>query len=174
MLQAFLFKAVANESKIGVLGDYVLLKELGKGGFSLVYLARHKLTNEKFALKVMLPNVAANQRAVNWFLREVDHTKCLKHPNAVGFKESGYADETFFFTMEYCEGGSVVDLMAKRGVSTPPIGEAVAIILQVLDGLIYTHNVEIPTAIDRALIDNPEIYYKSAAEFKQSLLNSIS
>ncbi|MEZ2237504.1 protein kinase [Microcoleus sp.] len=144
MLKAFLLKAVGNESHIGVLGDYVLLKELGKGGFSLVYLARHKQTNEEVALKVMLPKVAANQRAVNWFLREIENTKSLKHPNVVGLKESGYADETFFFTMEYCEGGSVVDLMAKRGVSTLPIGEAVAIILQVLDGLTYTHNAEIP------------------------------
>ncbi|MEG4996176.1 protein kinase domain-containing protein [Microcoleus sp. B4-D4] len=144
MLQAFLFKAVANVSNLGVLGDYVLLKELGRGGFSLVYLARQKQTNEEVALKVMLPKVAANQRAVDWFMREIENTKSLKHPHVVGLKESGYADETFFFTMEYCEGGSVVDLMAKRGVSTLPIGEAVAIILQVLDGLTYTHNAEIP------------------------------
>jgi len=144
MLQAFLLKAVANESHIGVLGDYVLLKELGRGGFSLVYLARHKRTNEQVALKVMLPKVAANQRAVNWFMREVENMKVLKHPNVVGLKEFGYADETFFFTMEYCDGGSVVDLMEKRGFSTLPIGEAVAIILQVLDGLTYTHNAEIP------------------------------
>ncbi|MEG4535144.1 protein kinase domain-containing protein [Microcoleus sp. D2_18a_D3] len=144
MLQAFLLKAVANESHIGVLGDYVLLKELGRGGFSLVYLARHKRTNEQVALKVMLPKVAANQRAVNWFLREVENMKVLKHPNVVGLKEFGYADKTFFFTMEYCDGGSVVDLMEKRGFSTLPIGEAVAIILQVLDGLTYTHNAEIP------------------------------
>ncbi|UNU26309.1 protein kinase domain-containing protein [Microcoleus vaginatus] len=144
MLKAFLLKAVANESNIGVLGDYVLLKELGRGGFSLVYLARHKQTNEQVALKVMLPKVAANQRAVNWFLREVENKKVLKHPNVVGLKEFGYADETFFFTMEYCDGGSVVDLMEKRGCSTLPIGEAVAIILQVLDGLTYTHNAEIP------------------------------
>ncbi|MEG5040848.1 MULTISPECIES: protein kinase domain-containing protein [unclassified Microcoleus] len=144
MLQAFLLKAVANESHIGVLGDYLLLKELGRGGFSLVYLARHKQTNEQVALKVMLPKVAANQRAVNWFLREVENMKVLKHPNVVGLKEFGYADETFFFTMEYCDGGSVVDLMEKRGFSTLPIGEAVAIILQVLDGLTYTHNAEIP------------------------------
>ena len=144
MLQAFLLKAVANESNIGVLGDYVLLKELGRGGFSLVYLARHKRTNEQVALKVMLPKVAANQRAVNWFLREVENMKVLKHPNVVGLKEFGYADETFFFTMEYCDGGSVVDLMEKRGFSTLPIGEAVAIILQVLDGLTYTHKAEIP------------------------------
>ncbi|MEG4394751.1 protein kinase domain-containing protein [Microcoleus sp. BROC3] len=144
MLQAFLLKAVANESHIGVLGDYVLLKELGRGGFSLVYLARHKRTNEQVALKVMLPKVAAHQRAVNWFLREVENMKVLKHPNVVGLKEFGYADETFFFTMEYCDGGSVVDLMEKRGFSTLPIGEAVAIILQVLEGLTYTHNAEIP------------------------------
>lgn len=33
---------------------------------------------------------------------------------------------------------------------------------------------QLATVIDRALIDNPEIYYKSAAEFKQALFNSIS
>ncbi len=135
---------MANESNIGVLGDYVLLKELGRGGFSLVYWARHKRTNEQVALKVMVQKVAANQRAVNWFLRQIENTKALKHPNVVGLKEFYHADETFFFTMEYCEDGSVVDLMAKRGVSTLPIGEAVAILLQVLDGLTYTHNAEIP------------------------------
>ncbi|MEG4285309.1 protein kinase [Microcoleus sp. A006_D1] len=144
MLKAFLLKAVGGEKNIGVLGDYVLLKELGKGGFSLVYLAEHKRTKEQIALKVMLPKVAANQRAVNWFLREVENMKYLKHPNVVSLKEFGYADETFFFTMEFCNGGSVVDLMAKRGVRTLPVDEAVAIILQVLDGLTYTHNVEIP------------------------------
>ncbi|TAF56920.1 MAG: FHA domain-containing protein [Oscillatoriales cyanobacterium] len=144
MLKAFLLKAVGNDKNIGVLGDYVLLKELGKGGFSLVYLAEHKRTKEQIALKVMLPKVAANQRAVNWFLREVENMKYLKHPHVVSLKESGYADETFFFTMEYCNGGSVVDLMAKRGVGTLPVDEAVAIILQVLDGLSYTHNAEIP------------------------------
>ncbi|MEG4632914.1 hypothetical protein QUB56_25560 [Microcoleus sp. AR_TQ3_B6] len=62
----------------------------------------------------------------------------------VGLKEFGYADETFFFTMEYCDGGSVVDLMAKPGVSTLRIGEGVVIIFQVLDSLTYTHNAEIP------------------------------
>ena len=86
ILQAFLLKAVANESHIGVLGDYLLLKELGRGGFSLVYLARDKQTNEEVALKVMLPKVAANQRDVNWFMREVENMKLLKHRNLLGLK----------------------------------------------------------------------------------------
>ena len=140
MLKAFLFK----EANVGILGDYVLLKELGKGGFSLVYLARNKRTKEEVALKVMLPKVAANQRAVNGFLREIDNTKVLKHPNVVQLKESCYADDTFFFTMEYCQGGSVIDSMIQRGITNLPVDEAVAIILQVLDGLTYTHNAEIP------------------------------
>jgi len=140
MLKAFLFK----EANVGILGDYVLLKELGKGGFSLVYLARNKRTKEEVALKVMLPKVAANQRAVNGFLREIDNTKVLKHPNVVQLKESGYADDTFFFTMEYCRGGSVIDSMIQRGITNLPVDESMAIILQVLDGLTYTHNAEIP------------------------------
>jgi len=37
----------------------------------------------------MLPKVAANQRAVNWFLREVENMKVLKHPNVVKLKEFG-------------------------------------------------------------------------------------
>ncbi|MEG4632913.1 hypothetical protein QUB56_25555 [Microcoleus sp. AR_TQ3_B6] len=75
MLQAFLLKAVANESHIGTLGDDLLLKELGRGDFSLVYLARDKRTNKQVALKVMLPKVATKQRAVNWFMREVENMK---------------------------------------------------------------------------------------------------
>jgi hypothetical protein len=95
MLQAFLLKAVANGSPIGVLGDSLLFKELGRG-FSLVYLARDKQTNEEVALKMMLPKVAANQPAVNWFMREVENMKVLKHFNVVGLKELGYADDFFY------------------------------------------------------------------------------
>jgi hypothetical protein len=144
MLQAFLLKAVANESHIGALGYYLLLKELAGDDCSLVYLAPDKRTNEQVALKVMLPKVATNQRTVNWFMRKVENMKVLKYPNVVGLKDFGCADETFFLTIEYCDGGSVVDLMAKRGVSTLRIGEAVVIIFQVLDCLTYTHNAEIP------------------------------
>jgi serine/threonine protein kinase len=56
------------------------------GGFSLVYLAQDKQTNQEVALKVMLPKVAANQRAVNWFMRELKNMKVLKYPKVVGLK----------------------------------------------------------------------------------------
>lgn len=83
MLENLLQKAEAGESNLGVMADYTLIKELGRGGFSLVYLARHKRTGEEVALKVMLPRIAANPRAINLFLREAENTKALQHPHVV-------------------------------------------------------------------------------------------
>ncbi|MGH1396966.1 MAG: serine/threonine-protein kinase, partial [Trichormus sp.] len=49
----------------------------------------------------------------------------------------------FFFTLEYCDGGTVEDLMKQKGGKLP-IDEAISIIMQVLDGLSYAHQAEIP------------------------------
>jgi serine/threonine-protein kinase len=94
------------------------------------------------ALKVMLPQVAADERAVERFLREVEVMRGLVHPNIVRFHDSGCYERTFFFTLEYCNGGSVDQLMRLRG-GTLPVDEALPIIDQVLDGLDYAHQVEL-------------------------------
>jgi serine/threonine protein kinase len=116
---------------------------LGRGGFGAVYLARHNQTKESVALKIMLPKVATKPWALEMFLRETENTKALQHPNVVQLRDYGYADDTFFFTLDYCDGGSVADLMQQRG-GRLSIEEAVPIILQALDGLHYAHNAEIP------------------------------
>ena len=48
--------------------------------------------------------VSARARAQ--FLREVEISKVLKHRNVVQLRDSGCSEGTFFFTQEYCEGGS--------------------------------------------------------------------
>lgn len=108
-----------------------------------VYLAQHKETKDQVALKVMLSQVAADEIAVKRFRRETEMTKALHHPNVVQFYAQGCSEGTFFFTMEYCEGGSVDLLMAKHGGKLP-VDEAVKIMFQLLDGLEYVHNVEVP------------------------------
>lgn len=125
------------------LGNYTLEKLLGKGGFGEVHLARHNLSNERVALKVMRPQIAAKPLAIEMFQRETENTKALKHPNVVQLRDYGYHDGTFFFTLDYCDGGNVTDLMQQRG-GCLPIDEAVPIILQALEGLDYAHNAEIP------------------------------
>ncbi|MDZ8023972.1 MAG: protein kinase [Nostoc sp. DedQUE11] len=131
-----------NSDLLSILG-YNILKKLGEGGFGAVFLARHNETRNEVALKVMLPAVATNPQMRERFLREIDNTQALNHPNIIKILNSGYHNGTFFFTLEYCNGGTVVDLMERSG-GRLSIDEAISIIMQVLDGLSYAHQAEIP------------------------------
>jgi len=121
------------------IAEYTLLGELGRGGMGAVYLARHKTTGRLVALKLMLPKVAANETARARFLREVELTRMLRHPNIADLYEDGFADGAFFFTTEYCEGGSLDKLLQVRG-GRLPVDEAVGYALDVLEGLEYAHS----------------------------------
>lgn len=142
-VQLLIRQANANDPNLIAIQDYTLLKQLGQGGFGAVYLARHHQTAEEVALKVLLPQVAHNQTFVEMFRREVENTKALKHPNLVKFRDYGYSDSLFFFTLDYCDGGSVADLIQKRH-GPLSVDEAMPIILQALDGLAYAHYAPIP------------------------------
>jgi eukaryotic-like serine/threonine-protein kinase len=126
-------------SDLNAIAEYTLLGELGRGGMGAVYLARHKTTAQHVALKLMLPKVAANETARARFMREVELTRMLRHPNVAALYEDGFADGAFFFTTEYCEGGSLDRLLRIRGGKLP-IDEAVKYALDVLDGLEYAHS----------------------------------
>jgi len=122
---------------------YRTIKLLGKGGCGEVYLARNNSTQELIALKTMLPEVATHPNAINRFLREIENTKALNHKNVVKLKDYSYSDRQFFFTLEYCNGGSIWNLLERCDYRLS-INMAVPIIIQALDGLEYAHNAEIP------------------------------
>jgi serine/threonine protein kinase len=126
-------------SDLRAIAEYTLLHELGRGGMGAVYLARHQLTGRHVALKLMLPKVAANETARARFLREVELTRMLRHSNIAALYEDGFADGAFFFTTEYCEGGSLDKLLQVRG-GRLPVDEAVKYALDVLDGLEYAQS----------------------------------
>ena len=123
---------------LGVIENYTKLNKLGTGGCGEVYLARNEVTKELVALKTLLPKVAVMPQMKEMFLREARNAKRLKHPNLVQLKDYCFADGIFFFTMEYCDRGSVLDLMQARGGKLS-LNEATKIVLQVLDGLHYAH-----------------------------------
>ncbi|MBW2091599.1 MAG: FHA domain-containing protein, partial [Deltaproteobacteria bacterium] len=135
-------KANEGDDKLQVLQGYSIVKELGKGTSSIAYLAKHNKTGQEVALKMMLPEVAVDENSRRRFLREVEITKALSHPNVVQLIGSGDFAGIFFFTLEYCNSGSVDKFREKRGGKLP-LKEAVEIILQALDGLQYIHTVEI-------------------------------
>ncbi|MTJ09532.1 protein kinase [Anabaena sp. UHCC 0204] len=143
VIQKLIKLAIGGERNLKALLNYQIIKSIGKGGFGEVYLAQHSQTGKFVALKVMLPAVAEDDKSVQMFLREIENLKALKHQNVVEFFDYGYAENLFFLVMEYYEGGNVDDLMQQLGGKLP-VDMALGIIFQVLDGLIYTHNAEIP------------------------------
>lgn len=135
--------ANTGEASLEPIQGYRIVQELGRGGMGAVYLARHIRTGEQVALKVMLPRVAVDRRAQERFLRETVNTQALRHPHVVQLLDSGCSQGTFFFTLEFCDGGSVDKLMKERG-GRLAVEEALPLMLQVLDGLAYAHQAEIP------------------------------
>ncbi|HEY2252207.1 MAG TPA: protein kinase [Planctomycetaceae bacterium] len=143
LLEGLLSVARSGRKELASVEDYVVEKELGRGGMGAVFLARHARTGARVALKVMLPRIAAEDTAVRSFLRETENTKALHHRHVVELRDSGCSRGVFFLTLEYCDGGSVDKLMKARGGKLT-VSEAGAIMLQVLDGLAYAHQAVIP------------------------------
>ena len=120
------------------LPGYRVEKEIGRGGFGAVYRAVREKDNTRVAIKVLLPRAVAQKKAVEEFLREMQVTAKLKHPNIVRFFEMGCEGSVFFFVMEYCEGGSVADFMRQQG-GRLPLPVAKPIMLDALEGLAHAH-----------------------------------
>lgn len=144
IMQEMMGQAQAGNQELRAIREYNLLEELGHGGMGAVYLARHARTGEAAAVKLMLPKVAADERAVEMFQREIRNTMALRHRHVVRLIEHGYARGTFFMVLEYCDGGSADQLLVQRGGKLP-VDEAVEIVLQGLEGLEYAHQAEIPS-----------------------------
>lgn len=152
-INVFLDKANDSQTLISIKG-YHIIKELGKGAMGVVYLAHkgHDLPEQfleqasQFAIKVMSPKVEASPKAHRQFIRETKNTQLLNHKNIVKVYDVGCHDGTFFFTMDYCDTGSVAQLIARRGGKLP-LSMSLKILLQVLDGLEFAHTVEIPVIV---------------------------
>jgi eukaryotic-like serine/threonine-protein kinase len=135
--------AAGDHPSLAGIRGYTIVKLLGSGKCGAVYLAQNDANEEMVALKVMLPQMAVNDRAVKMFIREMSNTQALRHPNVVRTFEYGEAENIFYFTMECCLEGNVSDFIQRQGGKVP-LNIAISITLQVLAGLEYTHNAVLP------------------------------
>ncbi len=143
-------KALTDKDDLLSLKGYDIIKKLGTGSMGAVYLAQKNnikaQKQSKIALKVMLPKVESDPRSHRQFIREAKNTRLLNHKNIVRVYDVGFHEETFFFTTDYCEAGSVAQLIAHRGGKLP-LFLALKILMQVLEGLEFAHTVKIPLII---------------------------
>jgi serine/threonine protein kinase len=119
-------------------GPYEIERELGRGGMGAVYLAHPRGGGTRVALKVMLPRMVVDEGAQEIFIREIEVTRALRHPNIVGLLDFGRHDGRFYFALEYCAGGSVEGLRQRQGGRVPlPSGLRIAV--DSLEGLAAAH-----------------------------------
>lgn len=144
LLENLMKNAMQNKGDATVIKGFRTIKLLGRGGMGEVWLVEEETTGKKMGLKLMLPKVASNEKIRDRFLLEAKFFSELHHPNIVEMYKSGCSDSTFFMLMEFCEGGSVDKLMERHGGSLDT-EIAVPIMIQLLNGLEYAHNVKIPS-----------------------------
>jgi serine/threonine protein kinase len=106
--------------------DYEIVRELGRGGMGVVYLARQKSLGRDVAVKVLRPGEATFGRVVKRFLEEARHLARLRHPNIVSIHEIGQADNEPYFTMDYVNGEPLSRILARSARSKSPTEEPIA------------------------------------------------
>ncbi|HXM39344.1 MAG TPA: serine/threonine-protein kinase [Gemmatimonadales bacterium] len=115
---------------------YTIDREIGRGGMSLVFLARDVRHDRLVALKVLRPELAATL-GPDRFLREIKVAAGLTHPHILPLFDSGVADGLLFYVMPYVEGESLRHRLAREG--RLPLADAVTIASDVAGALAYAH-----------------------------------
>ena len=115
--------APAGEPKI--LGEFELLREIGRGAMGVVYEARQKGLERSVAVKVLSIGVTTTQRQVDRFHREAIAVAKLKHPGIVPVFTTGSTQDAHYFAMEYVPGGNLGAELARQrrrepGLLPPP------------------------------------------------------
>ncbi|XP_038264967.1 serine/threonine-protein kinase MARK2 isoform X26 [Dermochelys coriacea] len=118
------------------IGNYRLLKTIGKGNFAKVKLARHVLTGKEVAVKI-IDKTQLNSSSLQKLFREVRIMKVLNHPNIVKLFEVIETEKTLYLVMEYASGGEVFDYLVAHGRMKEK--EARAKFRQIVSSVQYCH-----------------------------------
>ncbi|KAK9967793.1 hypothetical protein ABG768_002160 [Culter alburnus] len=118
------------------IGNYRLLKTIGKGNFAKVKLARHVLTGREVAVKI-IDKTQLNPTSLQKLFREVRIMKVLNHPNIVKLFEVIETEKTLYLIMEYASGGEVFDYLVAHGRMKEK--EARAKFRQIVSAVQYCH-----------------------------------
>jgi len=128
-----------------VIGDYQILRQIGRGGSSVVYQAEQRDTRTPVALKVIGGGPRVNDSQSRLFEREVQTLARLNHPAIAAVLEAGRLDDgSFFFAMELVRGVSLREFAEGRRFEGPDekplnLRERLVLFRRVCEGVSYAH-----------------------------------
>jgi serine/threonine protein kinase len=92
---------------------YTLLRKLGEGGYSEVWLVEDTLADVKCAIKIFLPSEQMNEQGLDVFKDEYKIIHNLNHPNLLKYNHLGIYNGYPYLEMPFCDGGSAEQLIGK-------------------------------------------------------------
>lgn len=116
--------------------DYVVERELGAGGFAVVFLVRDLSLKRHLAVKVLSPDLITSHSVLERFRREAETVARLSHPNIVPLHFFGQKDDLLYLVMAYVDGSSVGDRLTREGL---PVEDARRIMSEVASALAHAH-----------------------------------
>src|SRR6266511_2741533 len=121
---------------------YQVLKKLGEGGMSYVYLAKEISSDAIVAIKVLSPRLASDKSSVERLRREAGLAMRLDHPNVCRIMRLGESDDgLIYLVMPYLKGELLSDREVRGGPMDIPLG--VRLLHQVCAGLHHAHELQI-------------------------------
>ncbi len=119
------------------IGPFEVLRELGRGGMGVVYLARDTRLDREVAVKALPAELASDPARLERFEREARTLAQLNHPNLAGIHGVEEQDGARHLVLEYVEGESLADRLERGPL---PVDEAVEYAVQIAAGLEAAHD----------------------------------
>ena len=123
----------------GVINDYTVLRALGKGGFSTVYLVESRTYHNIYVAKVTpIPVEPVKKGDVDATEAEIKALMSLSHPNIIKLYDHFTSGTNFLMILEYCSGGSLQNILENgKGL---PLPQFVSYARQILSALAFCHS----------------------------------
>jgi eukaryotic-like serine/threonine-protein kinase len=120
----------------GTVGSFQILRELGRGGMGVVYLARDTRLERQVAIKALPADLADDPAKLARFQREARILASLSHANIAGIYGLEYADGQQHLVLEFIEGESLAARLSRGPI---PVHEALRLARQIAEGLEAAH-----------------------------------
>ena len=120
-------------------GKYQILDRLGVGGMGEIFKVRHIHLNELRVIKIMRPNVAADDQGMQRFLQEARTSTMIKHKNLAMLYDFAQLDDgSYYMVWEFIDGTNIQKWIGQNGAM--PARLAIEISIQALSGLDHLHS----------------------------------
>ncbi len=116
---------------------YQVIEELGLGGMGRVYKVLDKTVDEKVALKLLNPDIAAQEQTIERFRNELKLARKISHRHVCRMYDLSEAEGMPFITMEYISGEDLKSLIKRAGQIS--VGKAINLTEQICEGLVEAH-----------------------------------